>query len=362
MDLVSGNVCKLVSEETKLWLESADAEAVALALDFGREGAIRFMSRWRICTPTVLGQIGENHVEQALREAFPSIVNTSKVSCAGDLSLYIEHSKIIVEVKNYTNNVPKSGVVKFLRDLQTTHTDGAVFISLRTPISSITDSFIIRHEHIEDRSIPCVYIVSDEPRIIILAVNIIAQLIRARAHLLTDLYDRDKILATVHDMSISLDELAKSRNALNVNIGEIITRLFSASAGLALCESDLRCKSNEIKQELFHTNISNSRIQSHLESSQWYHKYGPDLRQYIAEIITIIDTEDAIWKISGAKFVCTSGVGFHLYSGRVEVIMPKSKMSYTNVLMMKISTTETTINITLDAVSFPIIKECLSMY
>ena len=349
----------LVNADTKVWLETTTDEEIALALDFGHVPAREFTRRLasadkQVRTTTELGQIGEDHIAQILAEKFP-VTNTTKVSKAGDLSLLIEHKKIIVEVKNYTGTVPSGQVEKFQRDLVTAGAAGGVFVSLRTPIAAVTDSFVIRYERIESGSIPCAYLVSDQGPAVILAVNMVTQLMRATAQVQSELYDRDRILGGIHAISSHVDELAKSRNALHVGIGEIFTQLFKLTSGLASGEDAIRSRVDEVKQELFHSTFTGGS--SCLESHRWYSGYQANIKKYINDITELIDPDNLVgaWRQSGNRCMhVATGVGFQMYANRVEVILPRvrvSEITVTQMLSMEVSIDKNNISIVLNATS-----------
>jgi len=364
---VNKSVWSLTSAETKEWLANASAEEIAIALDFGRETAREFTRRLSVAqpqplvTPTVLGQIGEQHVEEILREKFPSTINTSKASHRGDISLLIEHRKVIVEVKNYTNAVPTLGVEKFQRDLVTGGAAAGVFVSLRTPITSVTDSFVIRREYAEGRSVPCAYLVSEDSAAIVLAVNMVTQLVAAHTQSQTELYSRDNILGGVHGISEVLSDMARSRNQLHVSMGDAMTQIFKATAGLAAHEESARKITDTLKRELFHTEIAVGGTESPCAGSQWYAKYSTITREHIAKLVAIIESNaneliPASWKLSGTRCMHGSGIGFHMYSGRVEVVVPRSRITI-DIMHLQISTTPSHVSVVLDANSYDAIAQ-----
>ncbi len=381
---VNKAVLTLVRSETADWLNSASPEEIALALDFGRAAAVECMRRSQpdtIVTPVVAGQIGERQVEQLLRDAFPTVVNTAKVSKCGDMSLWIEHRKVIIEVKNYTNPVPTLGVEKFQRDLATSGAAAGVFVSLRSPITGITDSFTIRCEYVDGRSIPAAYICSDVPAAIVLAVNMVMQLVGAYARSQIELYDRDQVLGGIYAIDAGLNDMAKSRNTLHANIGDMVAQLFKATSGLAANEETLRKHADKIKMELVHTEVvcggngENTITVSPLASCQWYAKYSPNTHKQIAHIVAAVEAKDnafkntqdlipATWKCAGTRCIHTTGIGFHMYSGRIEVIIPRqiAREKISLILPLQISTSSHAVNIVLDHASYDTIVQIICDY
>ena len=158
----------------------------------------------------------------------------TKSAKSGDLTLFIQHRKIVCEVKNYANNVPSSQVEKFQRDLGTTNASGGVFISLKTPISGVTSSFTIRYERTDTKTIPCAYLVSSEESAVIVATNMISQLISSFDYLNAEMYARDKVIGSVYEIADRLDDVSKIRNDLQMSIGGITSQLMKTSTGLVL--------------------------------------------------------------------------------------------------------------------------------
>ena len=366
---VASVVTKRVNAETFAWLGVASDEDIARALDFGRAAAIEFALRLSAASVNVapercavtIGQVGEAQIERALAAKF-KVTNTAHTAKSGDMSLFVEHRKVIVEVKNYTSNVPSSQVEKFQRDIATAGATAGVFVSLRTPIATVTDSFVIRYEQVENTSIPCAYIVSDNDAAAVLAVDMVTQLARAAAHVSSDLYDRDRILGGIHTISAHCDELAKSRTTLHEGIGDILTQMFKLTSGLATGEAAIRERVNEIKQELFHATFTGGM--PCLESHKWYANYTTGTKKFISDVVAFVDTgEIGSWRVSGNRCMHISGVGFVMFAKHVDVIMPRERaagLSTAKILSIEMSTVKTNIIVTLSDASISIVLGMLA--
>ena len=186
------------------WISASTIEDIEAAIEFGipavqrlKKLSIQQIQPTPQLQPVTQGQSGELQIETILRDAFGDVSNVSKTPQSGDINLFIKHSKITIEVKNYTNPVPVSGVEKFRRDLHTSGSSGGLFISLNTPITGVASNFTIMYEHIDTGIIPCAYIVSNDKQSIILAVNIVSSLIEAVKFMSTSLYDKDTVLSNI---------------------------------------------------------------------------------------------------------------------------------------------------------------------
>lgn len=84
------------------------------------------------------GTIGETAFAEYIEKYtnWRDVENTSKIPQSGDLQCMINKVKTIVEVKNYTKDVPTKEVQKFMRDMDShTETPFGIFISMNTDIT-----------------------------------------------------------------------------------------------------------------------------------------------------------------------------------------------------------------------------------
>jgi hypothetical protein len=101
------------------------------------------------------GSIGENLIEQVIKEQFPDDVleNTSKQAEESDYHLMTnDGEKVLIEVKTYSKPVNKNQIDKFIRDMDKTGIKVGIFISTTSGIigkkrlsleKSIKDQFMI---------------------------------------------------------------------------------------------------------------------------------------------------------------------------------------------------------------------------
>jgi hypothetical protein len=84
------------------------------------------------------GTIGETAFAEYIEKYtnWRDVENTSKIPQSGDLQCMINKVKTIIEVKNYTKDIPTKEVQKFMRDMDShTETPFGIFISMNTDIT-----------------------------------------------------------------------------------------------------------------------------------------------------------------------------------------------------------------------------------
>lgn len=83
------------------------------------------------------GFYGEKYVEDLLRQYFPNytVINNTHNPHKSDFEIQnVEGNKFMIEVKNYTNNVPTTEVNKFLNDLEQSDIQVGILLSLNSGI------------------------------------------------------------------------------------------------------------------------------------------------------------------------------------------------------------------------------------
>jgi len=339
-----------INDTTSDWLRNATSDDIALALNIGcakvaclKSANLSNLSLQPVSSvksPAVQsGQIGEAFVESILKKHFPVVTNVASQSKSGDLSLFIDHQKIVVEVKNYTNPVPSSGVEKFQRDLTTTNAAGGLFISLKTPIIGVTTSYILRFEYSGTKTIPCAYIVSSDESAIIVAVNMVSQMIGAMCELSQELSRRDKITSSVHILADKLDDLSRARNSLQVSVGEITTRLVKNSCEVSIAEGNIRTVIDDLKTELSDVIINDMQYVSNgLEKNNNFRKQCQKTKDRVVEIMSRLHNTNpsnfsTIWKLNGNK--CSYlDTWFQFYANHIDISMPATKVTHDVLLKL----------------------------
>ncbi len=97
------------------------------------------------------GEMGENMIETLLNKEFSDyeILNMSKEPHKGDFHIIKSNKpKILLELKNYSLNVPKREIIKFIDDIKTNNMSG-ILVSLNSGISTKSNfSFEIINKNI----------------------------------------------------------------------------------------------------------------------------------------------------------------------------------------------------------------------
>lgn len=164
-----------VTDDVSSWLDGATPEHVGLALACGYH-AVRYVERSLSAVAPVVeisqvkGVRGETHVLRALRDEFQCESVTGKTA-SGDISIWYDNQKLMVEVKNYTRPVPAAEIAKFLRDLEAVNASAGLFVSLCTRVTGVTDNFESRMHPLSWGMIPITYIVADDPHVIVNAAK-----------------------------------------------------------------------------------------------------------------------------------------------------------------------------------------------
>ena len=91
---------------------------------------------------TLKGQVGEECMLQELNQRFPraDIEDTHKSTGRGDFILKEGAFGMLIEIKNYTKNVPKHEIDKFYKDMNTNHDiQCGVLLSLQSGVCAKAD-------------------------------------------------------------------------------------------------------------------------------------------------------------------------------------------------------------------------------
>ena len=126
-------------------------------------------------TPTKKGEISENMLYVTLSQLFPSaeIVHTAKQTSSGDCIMKRnDRDTILFENKNYTTNVPKHEIDKFLYDVEQQNCSG-IFMSQKTGISTKNNFEINLHK---DHVLVYIHQMNYDQEKIAIAVDIIDQI------------------------------------------------------------------------------------------------------------------------------------------------------------------------------------------
>jgi hypothetical protein len=220
-------------------------------------------------TPQSLGDIGEDYVEKILATQY-NVSDVSRKPHSGDMiitrpnnldgdNLVIYNSKMLVEVKNYTNTVPSREVDKFLEDLRTNKDIvGGLFISLNSDIVGVR-SFEFQNVFLE-RHVPILYVSSNIESIILLAATILWEFIDNKflentendklSARIDEIYEKIlKLSDVLENIKYSKIMLDKMRDTVNVSVNSVQNNLFLAEHSISEISNHIKKIIDRISEE-----------------------------------------------------------------------------------------------------------------
>lgn len=275
-----------VAPELAEWTAAAPVSEIISALKIGH-AAISAARPPSTTTPS--GRDGEQRVHKILSEHFTH-VSASASSRDGDLTLHCGGAKIIVEVKNRAA-VSAAEVEKYARDLDISGAAGGVFVSLRSKISGIPGKFYTRYDTTAAGPAPSVFVTSDDPELIIGAVNTcikMSALIRKNDEFLADSRaDAAKIAA-------ASSALAAARCDISAAAAEVTRRLLASTALISRGESAIAD---------IGSSVITSTAADPLADNATFLKYPPELQKNVRELAHLL-AGGGVWRVSARKISC----------------------------------------------------------
>lgn len=272
-----------------------------------------------VLLPVTKGQIGENAIEDILSKHF-NVKNVSDTSKSGDLSLFIDSFKILVEVKNYNNNIPTLTIDKFYRDLTTSNCDGAIFISLNSPITGITKDFSLKNIAAGDRCIPCIFIVSDQPAQILTTVGILRTAMDLRMR-----QPANTVADIALNISDSLDVISKIRDSVQLLSQDMTSKVIKCATDLGRVESNIRTNISKLKEET----LSKGNYVDLLTRIPNYNKLDNLSKSLCDVVLFMVDVRfgaHMLWRGSLQGIEHTSGIKMK-FKKNIYVVLPVEKMT-----------------------------------
>ena len=271
-------------------------------------------------TSAALGIAGELAVEAALREHY-IVRNVASSAHSGDLHVFIEHHRICVEVKNYSRTVPATEVAKFMRDCGDIAASGGVFVSIGASIAHMPTGFSLRTEHIGGRAIPCAYLSSVEPGAAIVAVQMIADLIRQRAETIAlDAQHVNEIVEHAEDLSRLRAEMIGEVGATMSTMIKIGSRLGTVAAAVHKC-------AHRMRDELPIASAGRDLF-TRLDMLPAFRRYDVATKAAVAMIADTIMCADvsATWKLTPKRCTHESGSAFS-WTVVPDVLIPRARVT-----------------------------------
>ena len=157
------------------------------------------------------GAEGENDIQTILNSLFPNAIvqDTHSQSRSGDMRIELNGIQILYENKNFTSNVPKRDIDKFLRDVQESDVHCGIMCSENTGIANRNDLDI----EILDRK-PMIYLHNTKENVdkIRVAVLILVNILQNNLELDTSMIQKIK------DLVKETEEINKIYNSNKKNI------------------------------------------------------------------------------------------------------------------------------------------------
>tara|TARA_B100001248_G_C27394356_1_gene464466 strand:+ start:2251 stop:3429 length:1179 start_codon:yes stop_codon:yes gene_type:complete len=100
-----------------------------------------------ICSSYESGVIGENEMLNILQSgSWDEVIVTNKKDHSGDFIVKYKNKKYIIDVKNYSDNVPGKEVRKLAKDIESNSCDGGAIISLNSGIYNPNINMLVREK------------------------------------------------------------------------------------------------------------------------------------------------------------------------------------------------------------------------
>lgn len=296
--------------------------------------------------PVERGIAGEAIVRAALEGDF-IVENTAKKAWSADLHVFHGETKIICEVKNYTNVVPSSEVTKFMRDITTTPCDGALFVSIGSPITSLPCWKFTVVNDTAMRSIPIVFITSNVPGQILTAAHMLKYWIESTAQTSSQM---------TPDLEIGVECVSKGRYALSRAIAGVYKLFDNVSEQFHASEMMLRRGIDTAKAET-PTAIAAHKLMSVPAVAAYSSQTQHNMHLCIAKIenIGIISSADPFakkvaWRTTKTHLSADNGYAFKLLKGGPILQIPRVMLTSGQIadLLQTATIDPTTVSIPVD--------------
>lgn len=324
---------KNLPADVAAWAANATSDDATLALVLGSKlfisGAVDALRPQTSDKAAVRGQVGEQYVQEVLSRRY-NVRNNAKTARAGDMQLYIDDVKILVEVKNYTRTVPTAEVEKFTRDLSSGLYYGGLFVSLNTDIVGGRNSLF--YEQCGDTYLPVVYISSQSDDMILMAAQTVVNAVAAQRHSVRELYNRDFLAGEIRVLTEQLDALSRTHSAYLDTIDGVNSSLRKSATGIAIAESNLRRTVTNIRTELFDQKIIKcDQIAEHLRTKGV--TVSDELGFILSDICAGDSTPEGTWRTYKTKVVhLVTGISINFTKTRLDVTFPSKMVDESHVV------------------------------
>ena len=287
---------------------------------------------------SIRGRLAEADVAALLAARWP-VRDTAKSAHAADFIIDTDGGPVLIEVKDYSDAVPRREIAKLHSDATARGAAAAVLLSLASPVATVADSFAVRFE--SSPRVPIIYAAPLRgrgpdgrrhrlsPDTIQLAVEVAVGLARAAAALRVDARARDDVIARLVDVRGLLDELTGARADLRLAAAATTTALASCAERLAGTETRLRATVGDLLAELDH---ESARVTAGELGTELARRYpaaaAPEFAAALATLAPPLfrsappDALDRLdeWRFLKTRAVHTGGWGFNFARGASIVI------------------------------------------
>ncbi len=228
------------------------------------------------------GAEGENYTYSMLSKKFKVIQNT-KDKYAGDFIVLVNNYRIMIEVKNYTNTVPKKEITKFYRDMSCKTVDAALFISLKSKIVNMKQNISLG----EKNGKPVIFVCNDSEDSIVGSINLLTTLLDHNAKMSKYVEDTHKYREQIDKFITSIEQFTVNRMHFLDDIRQINNILYRNYENMLKTEI-------ELKQFIEQTEEAALQIsdQSFVENITGDYKY------IVSNIVNKLDTISSTWNVS----------------------------------------------------------------
>lgn len=175
-----------------------------------RQELTELMSLGKSNTSSILGKIGECHVQNELTKLNIAWEDTSKTPHCADIEIKLENERVLIDVKNYTHPVETSQVTKLYDDCATNNVKYSMLVSLNTPISKK------KHFEFETRNgVVMVFVHIQTEYDLTVALNILENIIKTNESQNSPFINHDRIRESIDKINSNVDDVVKVKNDIS---------------------------------------------------------------------------------------------------------------------------------------------------
>lgn len=180
----------------------------------------------------IIGQHGESYVQNLLKY---DVELVAKRSYSTDLMVNSKYGPILIEVKNYTCDIPTKEIVKFRRDISMNkNAVGGIFISLNT---NITSKGFMSFENLWTEDPLLIYLASDDEQIINNCVLIIEQYVDRQ---MTKSLNRERLYTLIEEIAEHNNQLLYATKLVADTKTMVIKNLDNIQQKINVSEMNIR--------------------------------------------------------------------------------------------------------------------------